>query len=193
MTNNATLNSADLIQVGSKGTLSTNTLQVAKAFRLSHRKVLRKLEKLPCTETFLETHFWQYHCALEKNGHKNKETSSACSMSRDGFFLLASTFKGSQSTIIREAFLTAFAAKDNDINQLTAKTIVDGRFLLTVTKGQVDHLYKLDGMTIVNAERCRTIRNNLQALARQMQLFEGGQDLDVLDVPLESLPDELSA
>ncbi len=188
MTNNTTLNSEDVIHVGNNRALSTNTLQVAKAFRLSHRKVLRKLEKLPCTETFLEKNFF----ALEEDGHKNKEASSACSMSRDGFFLLASEFKGSQSTATREAFLTAFAAKDNEINQLSAKTIVDGRFLLTVTKGQVGHLYKLNGMAIVNDEIIRIISSNLQTLSRQMQLIDGGKDLDVLYVPLESLPDELA-
>ena len=196
MKNNTSHNLADLIHVGDKGTLSTNTLQVAKAFRLGHRKVLRQLKKLPCTDAFLEKHFWKCHLnhhVLKENDHKNKSILSAWSMSRDGFFLLASQFKGPHFTATREAYLVAFAAKNNEINQLTAKTIVDGRFLLSVRKGQVDHLYKLDGMAIVNAEICRTLRNNLHTLSRQLQWVEGGQDFDVLNVPLELLPDELSA
>lgn len=114
--------------------LVTHTRAVAKAFGKEHRKVMRRIESLDCSDQFLSDHFWPVQ--FEHNGN----TYRAYEMDKDGFVFLVMGFTGKTAAEIKEAYINAFNDMARQLEQQKAAALPTRPE--TLTPAQQRHIQK---------------------------------------------------
>ncbi|WP_339118572.1 Rha family transcriptional regulator [Halomonas sp. BMC6] len=89
-----------------QGALRTTSLKVAAAFGKNHRDVLRKIDKLDCSEKFTSAHFCAHEEVIQAGAVKRR--SKVVEMDKDGFMFLVMGFTGQKAAQIKEAYINAF-------------------------------------------------------------------------------------
>lgn len=94
------------------GKVWTDSLEVAQQFDKNHRDVLRAIETLECSEDFGRRNFTPSNY-LNQQGKLQKKVL----MTRDGFFRLCMAFTGSKASHVKEQFIEAFNAMEDNIRR----------------------------------------------------------------------------
>ncbi|HBC1013471.1 TPA: Rha family transcriptional regulator [Escherichia coli] len=86
---------------------ATDTFKVAKAFRKSHKDVMRKTRKVisSCSPDFAERNFTLCH---ENNELQNGKPQPFYRMTRNGWTMLVFSFTGAAAFAFKEAYIAAF-------------------------------------------------------------------------------------
>lgn len=81
----------------------TNSLKVAEAFGKMHKDVLKRLQRLECSDEFTERNF-----ALSEYLDSTGRALPMYEMTKDGFMFLVMGFTGAKAAAIKEAYIKAF-------------------------------------------------------------------------------------
>lgn len=95
-------------------TLVTDSRRVAKHFRKLHKNVLRAYDKLDCSEEFNRLNFEPVEDLDEKG-----EMRRTVRMTKNGFVFLAMGFTGKEAARIKEAYIGAFDAMAEQLQQVS--------------------------------------------------------------------------
>ena len=98
------------------GVPMTTSLEVADNFHKRHADVLRAIANLECSERFRQRNF-----ALANYLDRQKKPRQMWRMSKDGFWMLAMGFTGSEAARWREAFIDRFNALEADLAAANAR------------------------------------------------------------------------
>tara|TARA_Y100000780_G_scaffold186390_1_gene172914 strand:+ start:19464 stop:20279 length:816 start_codon:yes stop_codon:yes gene_type:complete len=101
--------------------LVTNTFKVAEAFSKRHRDIIKKINLLECSASFLTANF----CAVKYNHRGN--VYDTYEMSKDGFMFLVMGFTGKKAAQIKEAYINAFNAMADKLSELQYGTLTHGQ------------------------------------------------------------------
>lgn len=129
--------------------LITHSRAVSQAFGREHRKVMRRIESLECSDQFLTGHFWPVE--FEHNGN----TYRAYEMDKDGFMFLVMGFTGQKAALIKEAYINAFNEMARQLEQQAPKALPQKPVTLTPTQQRhvqkrVSELAKLPGSSFAS-------------------------------------------
>ncbi len=94
-------------------TLTTDSKRVAKHFNKQHKNVLRAFDALECSEEFNRLNFEPVEEIDEKG-----ESRRVIRMTKDGFMFLALGFRGAEAARIKEAYISAFNAMADQLQQI---------------------------------------------------------------------------
>jgi Rha family phage regulatory protein len=94
-------------------TLVTDSRRVAKHFKKAHKNVLQAFDRLECSEEFNRLNFQPVE-ELDEKG----EARRVVRMTKDGFMFLAMGFKGAEAAKFKEAFINAFNAMADQLQQI---------------------------------------------------------------------------
>jgi len=98
-------------------TLTTDTRRVARHFHKRHADVLRAVEALDCSEDYRERNFalTMADVAGPKGAVRQEPTYR---MTKDGFVFLVMGFRGKEAARIKEAYIGAFNAMADQLQQI---------------------------------------------------------------------------
>lgn len=99
-------------------TLTTDSRRVAKHFKKEHRSVLRAYDNLECSDEFRQRNFAQTVETRENPSGGAPISSRVIRMTKDGFVFLAMGFQGSDAAKFKEAFINAFNAMAEQLQQI---------------------------------------------------------------------------
>jgi Rha family phage regulatory protein len=94
-------------------TLMTDSRRVAKQFKKAHKNVLRAYDRLVCSDEFNRLNFEPVEDADSKG-----EDRRVIRMTKDGFMFLAMGFTGAEASVFKEAFINAFNAMADQLQQI---------------------------------------------------------------------------
>lgn len=94
-------------------TLTTDSRRVAKHFKKLHKNVLRAYDKLECSPEFNRLNFEP----VEETDAKG-ESRRVIRMTKDGFIFLVRTFTGAKAAGVFEAYIKAFNAMAEQLQQI---------------------------------------------------------------------------
>ena len=97
----------------SDATLVTDSRRVSKHFKKRHDNVLRAFDKLACSEEFNRLNFE----VVEEPDEKG-ELRRVIRMTKDGFMFLSMGFTGKEAARIKEAYIGAFNAMAEQLQQI---------------------------------------------------------------------------
>lgn len=100
------------------GEVTTTSLIIADHFDKLHKDVLKAIRNLECSPEFAERNFAL--CYLN-NELQNWKPQPYYKIKRDGFFFLAMSFTGKEAARIREAYINAFNAMEQELVRLRLK------------------------------------------------------------------------
>ncbi len=95
----------------------TTSLVVASHFGKRHADVLRAIETLGCSPEFAERNF-AFSTYTVAGGKKSRREEPMCTITRDGFTLLAMGFTGPEAMRWKEAYIAAFNAMEARLHGL---------------------------------------------------------------------------
>lgn len=122
----------DLVQVHDNA-IRTTSIQVAEAFGKQHHNVLRSIQDLSCSDEFSSTHFSVYEETIQAGPVQRR--SKVYEMTKDGFMFLVMGFTGKKAARIKEAYINAFNAMEQELlRQQQAKPKVPERLRLELTQ-----------------------------------------------------------
>lgn len=104
-----------LVQVANNQLITTSTL-VAEAFGRKHKNVLDCIRKLDCSPEFASANF-SAHVQKVSIGNGATRESQVVHMTRDGFMFLVMGFTGPKAARMKEAYIHAFNAMADELNQ----------------------------------------------------------------------------
>ena len=123
----------DLVQVHDNA-IRTTSIQVAEAFGKQHFHVLQKIEDLECSDEFSSINF-SIHDQEITIGKGAVRRSKVYEMTKDGFMFLVMGFTGKKAARIKEAYINAFNAMEQELlRQQQAKPKVPERLRLELTQ-----------------------------------------------------------
>ena len=94
-------------------TLTTDSRRVAKHFKRRHDNVLQAYDRLECSKEFNHLNFQ----AVEEGDEKG-ESRRVIRMTKDGFMFLVLGFRGTEAARIKEAYINAFNAMSDQLQQI---------------------------------------------------------------------------
>lgn len=144
--------SEDPIVNAYKGQATTTSTEVARVFGKRHADVLRRIEKLDCSDAFRQRNF-ALSSYEEKTGNGTTRKYPMYRLTRDGFVFLAMGFTGSHAADFKEAYIDAFNKLEETLNNPYRGIFQQTRVLMYLEDGQVTCLKKLeDGQFITTVE-----------------------------------------
>ncbi|WP_186300649.1 Rha family transcriptional regulator [Shewanella sp. KCT] len=96
--------------------IKTTSLKVAEAFGKLHKNVIQKLESLDCSDEFASANF-SAHVQNVAIGNGASRESKVYQMTKDGFMFLVMGFTGKKAAAIKEAYINAFNAMAETLQQ----------------------------------------------------------------------------
>lgn len=101
--------------------LVTTSLKIAEAFGKRHTHILEKIKSLDCSDKFTSANF-SAHVEIIQAGTVKRE-SKVYQITKDGFMFLVMGFTGKKAAAIKEAYITAFNAMAEKLNNLQYGTL----------------------------------------------------------------------
>ena len=98
-------------------TLTTDSRRVAKHFKKQHKNVLRAFDKLDCSDEYRRLNFEPTMADVPgPRGAVRQER--VILMTKDGFIFLVMSFTGKEAARIKEAYIGAFNAMTDQLQQI---------------------------------------------------------------------------
>lgn len=99
-------------------TLTTDSKRVAKHFSKRHDNILRAYDRLDCSEEYRRLNFEVTMVSIA--GPKGAvRTERIVQMTKNGFVFLVMGFRGKKAAKIKEAYINAFDAMSNQLQQIS--------------------------------------------------------------------------
>lgn len=136
----AVLSKPSVLVTSSGGQSITTSLLVAEKFGKRHADVLRAIDKLECSPDFRQRNF-----ASAEYVDDQGKPRPMCSITRDGFSLLAMGFTGREAMQWKERYIAAFSTMDMELQRIaTNKASVEWKEARAV--GKADHAELTDAI-----------------------------------------------
>ena len=116
----------DLVK-NDNGELMTTSKVIADAFGKSHRKVIRDINELDCSEDFRAANF-----GLSSYRSPQNKVLKCFNVTRDGFSFLCMGFTGRKASEWKEKYITAFNVMEKGLLNIDArmnKLTIEGRVI----------------------------------------------------------------
>lgn len=98
-------------------TLTTDSRRVAKHFRKQHKNVLQAFDRMDCSDEYRRLNFQP--TMVDVPGPKGAiRHERIIRMTKDGFIFMAMGFRGKQAARIKEAYIGAFNAMSEQLQQI---------------------------------------------------------------------------
>lgn len=94
-------------------TLTTDTRRVSKHFKKRHDNVLQSHDRLDCSDEFRRLNFQEAE-DIDEQGKPRR----LIRMTKDGFVFLVMGFRGAKAAKIKEAYISAFNAMSEQLQQI---------------------------------------------------------------------------
>ena len=115
----------DPMKVVNDSTLTTDSRRVAKHFHKQHKNVLQAFDKLDCSDEYRLLNFQQTVDFRPNPSGGAPIQARVISMTKDGFIFLVMSFTGKEAARIKEAYIGAFNAMTDQLQQIAVNGFRD--------------------------------------------------------------------